>query len=982
MKNVLLVLTLFILSGQLLAQQLLEKTITHDGLERRYLVYVPAAYDGSEAWPVVLNFHELNSIPEEAMVVSGMNEIADTAHFLVVYPEAIVVPNFGVPGVTADSLTLWNDGFLPDTGIDDVGFTNNLIDAIAADYQTDLSRVYATGFGSGGGIAGRLACELNHRIAAIADVEGFIGCLPDNPIPTLIMFGTADPFVPFEGGGPFPAVMDFVNGWAAANGCSNMPDTTMLPDINAADSSTVTLLTYNDCDAQGPTVFYRIDNGGRSYPGADPSNYPPEILAQIGNINQDINASSEAWNFLKQFNRPQPQLLEKTITIDGLEREYLLYVPAAYDGSEEWPLVFSLHGGGSNAQQQYFIDNFASVADTAHFLVAYPEGILNVEGLSGWNVFSSPDLQDDVAFINEIINAIAGEYQLDLNHIYSTGLSNGAGMSVTLSNELSARIAAIATVAHPAGLPSFDEFPVIDPGRPFPIMVIQGTTDLIVPFTGGRSVLPDIEVTFPNSRETIEYWVDFNGCMSDPSIVDIPDTDPADSSTVTLERYTNCDASTEIAYYVIENGGHTWPDGPAEIIPPGLEAIFGNINRDINASSEIWNFFNRHSLPEPPQPQLLEKTITVDGLEREYLLYVPAAYDGSEEWPLVLNFHGYLSFPEEQIAGSRMNAVADTAHFLVAYPAGLEVDVSSVEDRNPNLPDQGPGWNIYGELADHDDLAFVNGMLDEIDAEYGVNDKRVYATGISFGGIMSHYLACVLNDRIAAIGSVVGGLVDDERFVCNPDKPVPVLIMTGTDDPISPYDGGIEGLTVQFWLENNGCATEPTITNFEDINPNDGSTVTSFSYDNCDANTEVLFYRMDGGGHVWPGVPFPSNFGNSNFDINGSSEIWNFFNRHELSEPTTGVEDGIAEFDRLSIFPNPATASTQIRLTMKEEAAVLVTLRNLSGEVALQRSTGLLSLGYNEIDLDLSSVPNGTYFLTLTSRERVSSSMLVVLKNY
>jgi polyhydroxybutyrate depolymerase len=160
--------------------------------------------------------------------------------------------------------------------------------------------VYATGFGSGGGMVGRLACELNHRIAAIADVEGFIGCIPDNPMPTLIMFGTADPFVPYEGGGLFPPVRGFVDNWAAANGCSGMPTETDLPDINTADSSTVTLLKYNDCAAGGETLFYRINNGGRSHPGADPMDYPPEILAQIGNINQDINASSEIWNF---FNR-------------------------------------------------------------------------------------------------------------------------------------------------------------------------------------------------------------------------------------------------------------------------------------------------------------------------------------------------------------------------------------------------------------------------------------------------------------------------------------------------------------------------------------------------------------------------------------------------------------------------------------------------------------------------------------------------------
>ena len=142
--------------------------------------------------------------------------------------------------------------------------------------------------------------------------------------------------------------------------------------------------------------------------------------------------------------------------------------------------------------------------------------MLNLEGLTGWNVFSSPELQDDVKFISELIDDIASEYQVDLARVYASGLSNGAGMSLTLGDKLSDRIAAIATVAHPAGLPAVDEFPILDPGRPLPVLTIHGTTDLIVPFAGGQSIVPDIEVTFPSSREAIQFWVDYNNCMGDP----------------------------------------------------------------------------------------------------------------------------------------------------------------------------------------------------------------------------------------------------------------------------------------------------------------------------------------------------------------------------------------------------------------------------------------------------------------------------------
>lgn len=286
------------------------------------------------------------------------------------------------------------------------------------------------------------------------------------------------------------------------------------------------------------------------------------------------------------------QLEEMGFVHNDVLRLYQLYVPAEYDDNEAWPLVINLHGATSNPGGQIFVSGMNAVADTARFLVVYPWGLLNQYGDSGWNDHLFAGLLDDVDFISSMIDSIGGNYNIDASRVYAAGLSNGGGMSFTLGCELSSRIAALASVAGPSILSATDD---CNPGRAVPLLYTHGTADLLVPFEGGEGIF--IPFDFPSSRESVQFWVDHNGCIGDPEIIEIPDIETADSSTVVLEHYTNCEGAAEVAYYIIENGGHTWSDGPPA--PPGLEAFFGNVNRDINASAEIWKFFNRFTHPDP-----------------------------------------------------------------------------------------------------------------------------------------------------------------------------------------------------------------------------------------------------------------------------------------------------------------------------------------------------------------------------------------------
>ena len=189
------------------------------------------------------------------------------------------------------------------------------------------------------------------------------------------------------------------------------------------------------------------------------------------------------------------------------------------------------------------------------------------------------------------------------------------------------------------------------------------------------------------------------------------------------------------------------------------------------------------SLPGFSQGDTLFLSTEHDGLTREYILYVPEAYDSSEAWPLVLNFHGYTNTAEMQMTISQMNPVADTAHFLVAYPQGEQI-ISTV----PGIPPEGPGWNVsypgdetlFISPANVNDVEFTSHLIDRIAASFNLDLGYVFATGWSNGGAMSHVLACELPDRIAAIASVAGLPV--RARPCNVTRQIPVLEIHGTLD--------------------------------------------------------------------------------------------------------------------------------------------------------------------------------------------------------
>jgi polyhydroxybutyrate depolymerase len=268
-------------------------------------------------------------------------------------------------------------------------------------------------------------------------------------------------------------------------------------------------------------------------------------------------------------------------------------------------------------------------------------------------------------------------------------------------------------------------------------------------------------------------------------------------------------------------------------------------------------------------------TMMHDGVERSYKLHSPLNVPVMDPAPLVINMHGYGSNMNEQQFYANMDPIADTTGFLIVYPNGLNTQ-----------------WNAWytPSFYDVDDVGFINALIDTLASTHNIDLNRVYCTGMSNGGFMSYVMACESADRIAAIASVTGTMVTEAIPACTPARPIPVLQMHGTADATVPYNGIAAGSNTQgflpiedvisFWTSHNGCTDDPSFLPLADINTADNCTVSLKKFTQCDNNAEVHFYKIDGGGHTWPGALL--NLTVTNQDILASVEIWNFFKQFTL----------------------------------------------------------------------------------------------------
>jgi polyhydroxybutyrate depolymerase len=272
-------------------------------------------------------------------------------------------------------------------------------------------------------------------------------------------------------------------------------------------------------------------------------------------------------------------------------------------------------------------------------------------------------------------------------------------------------------------------------------------------------------------------------------------------------------------------------------------------------------------------------TLACGGERREYLVHVPKCYDSTKPTPLILALHGAGMNGSMMVGFSGLNATSEQAGFIVVYPSGTGLGPFRV-------------WNADSEpnRRKADDVAFLHAVLDDVAKRIHVDPTRVYACGMSNGGMMCYRLASEMSDRIAAIAPVAGTIAMPPAV---PKRPVSVMHFHGLSDHFVPYEG-LNGRRPPFirllsveesvctWVKFNGCEPTPDVAILTP--PGDSMKVVRKSWKGGTDQSEVLLITIEGGGHTWPGQrpPVPLIIGRSTRNISANDLMWEFFSRHKL----------------------------------------------------------------------------------------------------
>jgi len=279
------------------------------------------------------------------------------------------------------------------------------------------------------------------------------------------------------------------------------------------------------------------------------------------------------------------QQKNETITVDGLKREFVTYIPQGIKFSDKSPVIISLHGRLGTASGQMRFADFRPIADKEHFIIVCPQGI-NRSWNDGRGTPANAKGINDVKFIDELITYILKTYNCDSTRVYVTGMSNGGFMSSRLACELNKRIAAIAVVGA-----SMDKDETYQPTKPMPVMYIQGTEDPLVPFAGGE-MKKGAGGTIYGHEEVLKEWATIDGCDKNPVVTTLP-VIVNDGMSVIREVYSNPSNNIKVIGYTIVNGGHTWPGG-FQYMP---KFVIGPVTKNLIACDAIWDFFKNNKLP-------------------------------------------------------------------------------------------------------------------------------------------------------------------------------------------------------------------------------------------------------------------------------------------------------------------------------------------------------------------------------------------------
>lgn len=927
-------------------------SLVHDGLTRKYKVHLPSNYDKADKTPVVIYLHGGGG-GIKAAYKDGMDKAADKFGFILIIPvgtgpipDRLLTWNAGKwPIGTGGYGTESCCGSAVKNNIDDVGFISKVIEEVKNKFKVDEKRIYATGISNGGMMSYRLACELSDKIAVIAPVAPPavpMNCAPSKPVPVMHIHGTADPCAPYNGGtgggclgsekNEMQSAKEMVDMWKNKNKCSGSP-------IISYQKGDVTCISYNKCAGDSEVEFCTIEGGGHTWPSGS------QYLSadKIGPVSYDISFD-QIWKFFKRhslemsnenhiagkcgdglceqqetkascpqdcdevtckelYKTTEQICLEKgwkkvKIDVNGIEREMLWKAPQTW----KYGAIIAMHGGegvDSNfcscvprANNRFLSEILRGVPTEEFGELALKEGfavfslnsaynrVTDAEGRSvgkRWDSLAQEGKKNiDLPFIEKVIDDIIPSMKPSgsSDNIFVTGISNGGFMTILSSTHFSDKITAFAPVS--AGDPYGTYFDVS----------VKGLRKC------GPGVWRDSEtneeINLPNACASGKY----------PNEIEWPQA----KKSIPFKQFHNkgdagCDFSCmqKVEKLLVE---HRYKDDGAFIIDRGKR----------NAEEHFWQreynqpmieFFKRYALGDARDtsfgPGDHKFTISHNGLDRTYRVYVPMSYNKNTSTPLIINLHGGYGNAEAAEKMTSMSQTADKEGFIVVYPNAARGSYDEESKMYYQHWNAGPRADS-SKSPDVDDVGFISKMIDKLKEDFNIDSSRIYATGMSNGATMVYRLACQLFDKIAAFAPVAGNQLD---IVCKPTRSVPIILFHGLADNFATFDGKVFGdqrkpipELISEWVRRNGCSQVPAMSY-----PAEG--VACKTYGTCSENAEVVLCTIEEAGHTWPGTgiymgarvceanpdgllckKLQEVYGRQRYDFSANDAMWEFFKRH------------------------------------------------------------------------------------------------------
>ena len=339
--------------------------------------------------------------------------------------------------------------------------------------------------------------------------------------------------------------------------------------------------------------------------------------------------------------------------------------------------------------------------------------------------------------------------------------------------------------------------------------------------------------------------------------------------------------------------------------------------------------------------QLTNKSLTIGATTRTYKQYLPAGFDpGTESVSVIIALHG-LGGTSNDIVGTGLNTIADTARIIVFYPQGVANGYGQT------------AWNNGTLLSSSvDDISFMNQLMDTAILNFNADPTRVYVAGFSMGSIMSYHLACAMNNRIAAIGCMSGTMATSDISSCVPAYVTPVIHFHGTSDGTVPYNTNplpslsLVPQTIDFWKTQHACGTTADSTRLADTG-SDSYTVDRFVYDNCSPTGSLEHWRINGADHEYFYKPVN--------DFDEITETWLFFRKWQHNSPAAaGINEN--KETQFSVSPNPSEGSIEI----ESKVNGTFELYNASGALV---TTGKVVSGTNNFNWE--SLESGIYLISI-----------------